>query len=151
MGRKADPRGKDRPRTIVLSGDVAEIAQDLADKSQLSAVLSQLLRQSYGISDDISRLEQLLTTTTDARKEMQEREEQIIAELDRARDQLVHRQSHILPQLYQRQGVLEERLRKLREKQLYLPSKEGTLVQDQIMETGRILETVLKEIQELEA
>ena len=151
MGRKADPRGKDRPRTIVLSGDVAEIAQDLADKSQLSAVLSQLLRQSYGISDDISRLEQLLTSTTDARKEMQEREEQIIAELDRAREQLVHRQSHILPQLYQRQGVLEERLRKLREKQLYLPPKESTLVQDQIMETGRILDTVLKEIQELEA
>ena len=44
MGRKPDPRGKDRPRTIVLSGDVAEIAQNLAEKNHLSATLSELLR-----------------------------------------------------------------------------------------------------------
>ena len=43
MGRKADPRGKDRPRTIVLSGDVAEIAEKLAENNQLSATLSELL------------------------------------------------------------------------------------------------------------
>ena len=150
MGRKADPRGKDRPRTIVLSGDVAEIAQDLADKSQLSAVLSQLLRQSYGISDDITRLEQLLKTATDERKELQQKEEELIAAIDDAREALIHRRNHTLPSLYQRQGVVEERLRRLRAQQLRVPPKEATLIQDKIMENNRILDTILKEIEELE-
>lgn len=150
MGRKADPKGRDRPRTIVLAGDVAEIAQNLADKNQLSACLSQLLRQNYGISDELSQLEQALNATIDERKTLQQKEAALIDEIEAARDALVHRQNHILPALYQRQGVLEERLRKLREKQQYLPPREATLVQDQIMETGRILDTVLKEIEELE-
>lgn len=152
MGRKADPRGKDRPRTVVLSGDVAEIAQDLADKSQLSAVLSQLLRQSYGISDDISRLEQLLTSTTDERKQLQEREEQIIAEIEAARDQLIHRQNHILPSLYQRQGALEARSQELREKARRALSVENEQrYLRQLEETQRLLTTTLDEIKELEA
>lgn len=150
MGRKPNPKGKDRTRTISLDGDVAELAQKLADKSQLSSVLSQLLRQNYGISDELSQLEQALSVTIDERKNLQQKELQLIEEIEAARDSLIHRQNHILPSLYQRQGVLEERLDKLREKQAYLPSKEATLVQDQIMETRRILETVLKEIKELE-
>ena len=150
MGRKPNPKGKDRTRTISLDGDVAELAQKLADKSQLSSVLSQLLRQNYGISDELSQLEQALSVTIDERKNLQQKELQLIEEIEAARDSLIHRQNHILPSLYQRQGVLEERLDKLREKQAYLPHKEATLVQDQIMETGRILETVLEEIKELE-
>ena len=151
MGRKPNPKGKDRTRTISLDGDVAELAQRLADKSQLSSVLSQLLRQSYGITDELAQLEHALSTTIDERKNLQQKEAALIEEIEAARDSLIHRQNHILPSLYQRQGVLEERLNKLREKQRYLPPKESTLIQDQIMETGRILQTVLEEIKELEA
>ena len=150
MGRKPNPKGKDRTRTISLDGDVAEIAQELANKSQLSRVLSQLLRQSYGISDQLSRLEHALSSTIDERKNLQQKELEIIAEIDAAKEQIVHQQNHILPSLYQRQGVLEQRIRSLREKQQYLPPREATLVQDQILESKRILETVLKEIAELE-
>lgn len=150
MGRKPDPRGKDRPRTIVLAGDVAEIAQDLADKSQLSAVISDLLRRAYGGGTHLNDLKRELQATTTLRKDMQEQEEELIRRIDVAERELITQRNHILPSLYQRQGVLEERLEKLREKQRRLPPKEATLVQDQIMETKRILETVLKEIEELE-
>ena len=150
MGRKPDPRGKDRPRTIVLAGDVAEIAQDLADKSQLSAVISDLLRRAYGGGTHLNDLKRELQATTTLRKDMQEQEEELIRRIDVAEKELITSRNHILPSLYQRQGVLEERLEKLREKQRRLPPKEATLVQDQIMETKRILETVLKEIEELE-
>lgn len=150
MGRKPDPRGKDRPRTIVLAGDVAEIAQDLADKSQLSAVISDLLRRAYGGGTHLNDLKRELQATTTLRKDMQEQEEELIRRIDVAERELITQRNHILPSLYQRQGVLEERLEKLREKQRHLPPKEATLVQDQLMETKRILETVLKEIEELE-
>jgi chromosome segregation ATPase len=151
MGRKPNPRGKDRTRTISLDGDVAELAQKLADKSQLSAVLSQLLRQSYGISDELSHLEQALSTTIDERKNLQQKEAALIEEIEAARDSLIHRQNHILPSLYQRQGVLEGRLEDLRLKLNYLPQHESIKVMKQIDETRSLLEAVLEDIKELEA
>lgn len=150
MGRKPNPRGKDRTRTISLDGDVADIAQELADKSQLSKVLSQLLRNAYNISDEVSKMKQQLETMTVERKRLQDAERELIDAITDAENRIIHDRNHVLPALYQRQGVLEERLRKLRERQAYLPPKEATLVQDQIMETGRILTTLLKEIEELE-
>lgn len=150
MGRKPNPRGKDRTRTISLDGDVADIAQELADKSQLSKVLSQLLRNAYNISDEVSKMKQQLETMTVERKRLQDAERELIDAITDAENRIIHERNHVLPALYQRQGVLEERLRKLRERQAYLPPKEATLVQDQIMETGRILTTLLKEIEELE-
>lgn len=151
MGRPKNPRGKDRTRTISLDGDVGEIAQSLADKSQLSKVLSQLLRASYGISDDISRLEAALNATIDERKALQEREEQIIQEITEQKDRLVHRQNHILPSLYQRQGVIEERLTRLHQerKQAITPTESKKKMR-LIMENDKLLKQVLAEIAELE-
>ena len=152
MGRKADPRGKDRPRTIVLSGDVAEIAQDLADKSQLSAVLSELLRQSYGISDDVKLLKNALIATTDERKKLQERELELEAEIRNAEDRLIHQQNHILPSLYQRQGILEERMKRLqKEHAAALDPTTSRLKSSQLQATSNQLHKVLDEIKLLEA
>ena len=150
MGRKPNPRGKDRTRTIQLDGDVADIADQLAEKKALSATLSGLLRQNYGISDDITRLEQALSTTIDERKNLQQRELDLIDEITKQKDKLVHDRNHILPSLYQRQGVVEERIRELRKKLQYLPPMEATAVQDRIFESQRILTNILAEIKELE-
>ena len=150
MGRKPNPKGKDRTRTVSLDGDVADIAQELADKSQLSKVISQLLRNAYNISDEVSRMKEQLEQMTNKRKVLQHAEAELIEAIDEAERRIIHDRNHVLPSLYQRQGVLEERLRKLRARQAYLPPKEATLVQDQIMETNRILTTGLKEIEELE-
>ena len=152
MGRKADPRGKDRPRTIVLSGDVADIAQDLADKSQLSKVLSQLLRQAYNISDEVSIMKAKLLEMTDQRKAMQEAEEEMIAAIRDAEDRIIHERSHILPSLYQRQGKLEEKLERLRqERELALDPTTSKRKVNQMQATRDQLQEVLDEIQRLEA
>ena len=127
------------------------MAQKLADKSQLSSVLSQLLRQSYGISSELDQLEQALNATIDERKNLQQKEAALIEEIEAARDSLIHRQNHILPSLYQRQGALETRLEDLRLKLNYLPPADANKVMKQIDETRRILETVLEEIKELES
>ena len=152
MGRKADPRGKDRPRTIVLSGDVADIAQDLADKSQLSKVLSQLLRQAYNISDEVSIMKAKLLEMTDRRKAMQEAEEEMIAAIRDAEDRIIHERSHILPSLYQRQGKLEEKLERLRrERELALDPTTSKRKVNQMQATRDQLQEVLDEIERLEA
>ena len=152
MGRKADPRGKDRPRTIVLSGDVADIAQDLADKSQLSKVLSQLLRQAYNISDEVSIMKAKLLEMTDQRKAMQEAEEEMIAAIRDAEDRIIHERSHILPSLYQRQGKLEEKLERLRqERERALDPTTSKRKVNQMQATRDQLQEVLDEIQRLEA
>lgn len=152
MGRKADPRGKDRPRTIVLSGDVAEIAQDLADKSQLSKVLSQLLRQAYNISDEVSIMKAKLLEMTDQRKAMQHAEEEMIAAIRDAEDRIIHERSHILPSLYQRQGKLEEKLERLRqERERALDPTTSKRKVNQMQATRDQLQEVLDEIERLEA
>jgi len=151
MGRKPNPRGKDRTRTISLDGDVAEIAQNLADKSQLSKVLSQLLRTSYGISDDISRLEATLNAAISERKALQQREEDLIKEITEQKERLVNRQNHILPSLYQRQGVIEERLKRLtKERAMALNPTDSRKKMKQITENTNLLNKVLDEIKELE-
>jgi len=151
MGRKPNPRGKDRTRTISLDGDVAEIAQDLADKSQLSKVISQLLRASYGISDDISRLEQSLNAAISERKALQAKEEELIEEIEKQKEALVNRRSHILPSLYQRQGVIEERLKRLvAERKRAITPMESQKKMKLITENTNLLNKVLDEIKELE-
>lgn len=151
MGRKPNPRGKDRTRTISLDGDVAEIAQKLADKSQLSAVLSQLLRQNYGISDELSQLKQVLSATIDERKNLQEKELQMIEQIEAAEERLIHKQNHILPSLYQRQGIIEERLRRLgKEERSALDDATRNRKIALITENKKLLEAVLDEIKELE-
>lgn len=112
MGRKPDPKGKDRPRTIVLSGDVAEIAQRLADKNQLSKVLSDLLRSSYGFGDALQEKQRALDHLIDERKQMQQQEEALITEIE-AIENLA---SIKAPELETRIAILNDRLRRAEEK-----------------------------------
>ena len=151
MGRKPDPRGKDRPRTIVLAGDVAEIAQDLADKSQLSAVISDLLRRAYGGGTHLNDLKRELQATTTLRKDMQEQEEELIRRIDVAEQELITQRSHLLPSLYMREGVLTERIQRL-EKKIHatLNPRDSHVVQKQIDETKIQLQDVYEQIKELE-
>ena len=57
MSRKADKRGRDRTRTIQLRGDVADIAQQLANENKLSSVISELLIEAYGHKSERAKLE----------------------------------------------------------------------------------------------
>ena len=109
MGRKRDPKGKDRPRTIVLSGDVAEIAQKLADKGELSATLSELLRQTYGFGDAIEAKKQELTHTIDERQRLQDKEEDLIAVIDAMEAEQISKKATLYPQLKARLETLTER------------------------------------------
>lgn len=109
MGRKPDPKGKDRPRTIVLSGDVAEIAQKLADNGQLSSTLSELLRQTYGFGDKIEEKKRQLTAILDEKQRLAMQEIELVAEIDTLEAQTIEKKATILPQLTQRLKILEER------------------------------------------
>lgn len=57
MVRPKDPNGRDRTRTIQLSGNVAEIAERLADEGKLSREISRLLFQEYGYSNKRKKIE----------------------------------------------------------------------------------------------
>ena len=109
MGRKADPKGKDRPRTIVLSGDVAEIAQKLAENNQLSSTLSELLRQTYGFGDAIEAKKQQLTSLLNEKQRLADQELELVAEIDTLEAKMIHEKATILPQLTRRLEILEER------------------------------------------
>lgn len=56
MSRKADKRGRDRTRTIQLRGDVADIAQQLANENKLSKIISDLLYEKYGYKNEQAKL-----------------------------------------------------------------------------------------------
>lgn len=109
MGRKADPRGKDRPRTVVLSGDVAEIAQKLADKGELSLTLSDLLRQSYGFGDKIDEKKRELEATHAARIDLQRKEEDLAQQISELEVQALEQETTLAPSIKKRIAILEGR------------------------------------------
>lgn len=116
MGRKPNPAGKDRTRTISLGGDVAEIAQRLADQSQLSAVLTDLLRREFGIDTELDGLKAELIASTDERKELQAKEERLIASITIAEAESIARRTTIEPQLHNQIDILTDRVLDLESK-----------------------------------
>ena len=82
MGRPRDKRGKDRPRTIVLAGDVADIAQKLADDSKLSSTLSELLRAKFGYGSKIEHKKAELDDIYHQKTLLATLEEEKIAEIE---------------------------------------------------------------------
>lgn len=82
MARPPNPIGKDRPRTICLDGDVAEIAQRLASNNLLSREISQFLRNKYGHSSELEKQEARLHEIVNERKQLQELEEEMITKID---------------------------------------------------------------------
>ena len=109
MGRKPDPRGKDRPRTIVLSGDVAEIAQKLADQGELSSTLSDLLRQQYGFGTQLEERKRALTMLLDEKQRLSELTQQMADEIDALEVKALEQNATIRPALERRKKILQER------------------------------------------
>jgi len=112
MGRKPDPRGKDRPRTVVLSGDVAEIAQKLADEGNLSATLSDLLRQQYGFGDKIEERKRALSMLLDEKDRITELTQAMANEIDALEEKALEQNATIRPALLRRKKILTERWNK---------------------------------------
>lgn len=110
MGRKPDPRGKDRPRTIVLAGDVAEIAQKLADKGTLSATLSDLLRQQYGFGEQLEERKRALSMLLDEKDRLTALTEAMANEIDELEVKTLAQNATIRPALERRRKILVERL-----------------------------------------
>ncbi len=152
MGRKPNPRGKDRSRTIQLDGDVSDIAQALADKSQLSAQLSQLLRQHYNISDELSTLKTTLASITDQRKAMQAQEDELIEEIERAELELQERVLTHLPALEARRSKLKDRYERLsQELARAFDPQTRALKETQLMNTLAAIKETDQELQGLKA
>ncbi len=113
MGRKADPRGKDRPRSIVLAGDVAEIAQSLADKGVLSATLSELLRFNYGFGDAIEEKKRELASLHADKMAISDRETIVEEEIEALESRAIEEAITIRPALERKIEILAARHDKL--------------------------------------
>ena len=97
---------KDATRSIRLDGDVAQIAQKLADDKMLSHTLSKLLRQHYGLNTEIDSIKAQLDRTVNERMVLQQEEKLLADKIDKLEQEFMDRQSTELP-------ILREKLDKL--------------------------------------
>jgi len=95
-------RQKERLRTIQLDADVAEIAQKLADKKQLSSTLSELLRSNYGYGDALEEKKRELTAILDHIQDMHHKRDEMIKDIDATEKEFLDRQTNVVPQLKQK-------------------------------------------------
>ena len=93
---------KDVTRSIRLDGDVKEIAQKLADDKMLSKTLSKLLRQHYGMHDEITSIKQQLDRTVNERMLLQEEEKILADKIDELENVKLKRQMTDLPHAQRR-------------------------------------------------
>jgi len=110
MARPSNPRGKDKPRSIVLDGDVADIAQGLAEQNKLSATLSELLRTNYGFGDAIEEKKRQQHAILDEIQRLRDAERAIEAEIDAMEHELIQKQTTVRPILQKRLDVMTARL-----------------------------------------
>jgi chromosome segregation ATPase len=151
MGRKRNPLGKDRNRTIQLDGDVADKAQALADEGKLSRKISELLRYHYQIDSEVSRLESQLNDLIDKRKEMQGLEEELIAKIDSAKHAKIHRKETELPNLYAQLHAIRDNIKRARQKMQISTNYEAQRL-NKVIDTNHALEAkVMQKIEELES
>lgn len=152
MGRKPNPRGKDRTRTISLDGDVAEIAQELADKSQLSKVLSELLRSSAGLTSQVELMKDELNAIVDERRALDERARSLEDAIDKKEAESLKIQSEVLPGLYHQRDMIAKRIEKLKDQRsrLFSPN-EITIKTNQIEESSRTWEQLKLRIETYES
>lgn len=150
MGRKPDPRGKDRPRSIVLCGSVAEIAQRLADAGTLSATISDLLRREYGLTGALDDAKAALVALTDQRKQMQADEEALIQRIDALEQEHLNRASTIRPTLEHRLQLAQERLREADEiASKHWSEAQRTQAQHRIISLNQLIAEIEAELQEV--
>lgn len=97
---------KDVTRSIRLDGDVKEIAQQLADDKKLSSTLSKLLRQHYGLHDEIDSIKQQLDRTVNERMLLQQEEKILADKIDELENVKAIRQEKDTPHLKRKLGNL---------------------------------------------
>ena len=90
---------KDSTRSIRLDGDVAHIAQKLADDKMLSHTLSKLLRQHYGLNTEIDAIKTRLNQTVNERMLLQEEEKLLADKIDQLEQEHLYAQTNELPKL----------------------------------------------------
>lgn len=149
MGRKRNPLGKDRNRTIQLDGDVAEKAQSLADEGKLSRKISELLRYHYQIDSEASRLKSQLNDLIDKRKEMQALEEELIEKINNAESEILHRRTNDLPGLLLKKDQILELMSKTNQQMSVAIPVEQTRLRKVYATQGELLNKVQTQIKEL--
>lgn len=150
MGRKPDPRGKDRPRTVVLSGDVAEIAQKLADDGNLSATLSDLLRQQYGFGNQLEERKRALTMLLDEKDRLTELTQAMADEIDRLEQETLEQNATIRPALERRKQILLSRWDKTHEsRQRAFDPQEKNRLDGVLSEISKLINDVNEELEAL--
>ena len=95
-------RPKERLRTIQLDMDVAEIAQKLADKKELSSTLSELLRANYGFGDALEEKKRELTAILDHIQDMHHKRDEMIKDIDATEKEWLDKKTNLVPQLKQK-------------------------------------------------
>ena len=150
MGRKADPKGRDRTRTIVLAGDVAEIAQKLADKGELSSTLSDLLRQQYGFGSQLDERKRALTMLLEEKDRLTALTTAMADEIDQLEAEVLEQNATIRPALEKRRSILMARWVKTMEsrKRAFDPQEKSRLngVMDEIQ---KLIDQVDEELEAL--
>lgn len=150
MPRVADPRGRDRTRTIQLRGDVADIAQKLADSGTLSSTLSDLLASAYGLGDAIDEHKAALARMVDERQALAAAEETMRAKIDMLEAQAIENETKLLPQLARKHKILSDRLADLSKRHQFLfTPHEKARVAKQIDATENLLAGVEEEMEAL--
>ena len=93
---------KDLTRSIRLDGDVAHIAQKLADDKMLSHTISKLLRQHYGLHTEIDAIKTRLNQTINERMLLQDEERHLADRIDELEAEMDHKKTNELPILRQK-------------------------------------------------
>ena len=138
-------RPKERLRTIQLDADVAEIAQRLADKKELSSTLSELLRVNYGFGDKLEEKKRELHVLLDQKRSLSEQEQRLIDEINQMEIAFIDQETNVKP-------VLEEQLKKLDARIKMIRSQAERTIDSSVRRSKyRAIETFEKQMQEIRA
>jgi len=109
MGRPKDPRGRDRPRTVVLTGDVAEIAQKLADENRLSSTISKLLRMEFGGFAEVDQMNRVIDELHNERQRISNALDEAVKRRDEHEAEIIRARATVLPAINERLDKLYAR------------------------------------------
>ena len=138
-------RPKERLRTIQLDQDVSEIAQRLADKKQLSATISELLRVNYGFGDKLEEKKRELHTLFDHKAALIAQENKLFDEIERMEKEYLHRESNVKPVLQEKLIKLDARIKLLKSK------RDRSIAVNERISKSRGIEALEQQMQEIRA
>ena len=142
---------KDVTRSIRLDGDVADIAQKLANDKMLSHTISKLLRQHYGLNTEIDSIKAQLDRTVNERMLLQEEEKLLANKIDELEIEFITRQSNELPMLREKLDKLLKLHSNTRQKMIKSPEWLRSPYQNKLDTQAELIEKVSSEIAILES